>query len=126
MYQIAANWESDTQSIEDKTKLKGFISELVGFPCKISCKTTEETVDIYVYSEKKKAVVDWIEIQPSGAVGVIYDYYPENVSVDKIESICDTYNTAHGLTFQYDSDEEGDEADEADEADEVDETNEID
>lgn len=123
MYQIAANWESDTQTIEDKTKLKGFISELVGFPCKISCKTTEETVDIYVYSEKKKAVVDWIEIQPSGAVGVIYDYYPDNVSVDKIESICDTYNTAHGLIFQDDSDEEGDRAEEGYEADEADETN---
>jgi hypothetical protein len=103
-YKIASEWESDTQATADKIVLKGIVTALVGYPCKISCKVTEETVDIYVFSEKKKKVTDWIEIQPTGAVGVIYDFYSEGVSTDKLDDACEAYNTANNLEFDEGSD----------------------
>ena len=102
-YKIAANWESDTISVADKTALKEFVMGLVGYPCKIACKTAEETLDIYVFSEKKKKVTDWIEIQPTGAVGVIYDFYNEGVNTDKLDDACEAYNKKNGLEFAEES-----------------------
>ena len=102
-YKIAANWESDTISVADKTALKEFVTGLVGYPCKIACKTAEETLDIYVFSEKKKKVTDWIEIQPTGAVGVIYDFYNEGVNTDKLDDACEAYNKKNGLEFAEES-----------------------
>ena len=110
-YKIAANWESDTISVADKTALKEFVTGLVGYPCKIACKTTEETLDIYVFSEKKKKVTDWIEIQPTGAVGVIYDFYNEGVNTDKLDDACEAYNTKNGLEFAEESDDDDEDED---------------
>ena len=107
-YTIAAEWESDTQATADKIILKGIVTALVGYPCKISCKVTEETVDIYVFSEKKKKVTDWIEIQPTGAVGVIYDFYTEGISTDKLDDACEAYNKTHNLVFDEGSDADSD------------------
>ena len=56
-------------------------------------------MDIYVFSEKKKKVTDWIEIQPTGAVGVIYDFYTEGISTDKLDDACEAYNKTHNLVF---------------------------
>ena len=105
-YKIAANWETDTISVADKTALKELITGLVGYPCKIACKTAEDTLDIYVYSEKKKKVTDWIEIQPTGAVGVIYDFYNEGVNTDKLDDACEAYNTKNGLDFTEEAESE--------------------
>jgi hypothetical protein len=117
-YKIASEWESDTITVADKTSLKEFVMGLVGYPCKIACKRAEETLDIYVFSEKKKKVTDWIEIQSSGAVGVIYDFYNEGVNTDKLDDACEAYNKANGLTFEEDSESESDEEDEDDDDDE--------
>jgi len=105
-YKIAVEWESDTITVADKTSLKEFVMGLVGYPCKIACKTTDDTMDIYVFSEKKKKVTDWIEIQPSGAVGVIYDFYNEGVNTDKLDDACEAYNKANGLDFEEEDDSE--------------------
>lgn len=107
-YKIAAEWESDAQTTADKIVLKGIVTALVGYPCKISCKVTEETVDIYVFSEKKKKVTDWIEIQPTGAVGVIYDFYTEGVSTDNLDDACEAYNKTNNLEFDEGSDSASD------------------
>jgi len=104
-FKIASEWESATDA--DKNELKTFIIGIVGYPCKIACKVSEEgTHDIYVFSEKKKRVTDWIEIQESGAVGVIYDFYEAGVSTDRLETACETYNTANNLAFDEGSDSE--------------------
>ena len=118
-YKIAANWETDTISVADKTALKEFVMGLVGYPCKIACKTAEDTLDIYVYSEKKKKVTDWIEIQPTGAVGVIYDFYNEGVNTDKLDDACEAYNTKNGLDFteEAESESESESGDEDKESD---------
>ena len=103
-YKIASEWESDTITVADKSSLKEFVTGLVGYPCKIACKRAEDTLDIYVFSEKKKKVTDWIEIQPSGAIGVIYDFYNEGVNTDKLDDACEAYNKSNGLDFEEEED----------------------
>ena len=103
-FQIASAWETDTISVEDKQTLKDFITGLVGYPCKIACASNDECVDIYVYSEKKRKVTDWIEIQATGAVGVIYDLYNKGDSTDKLDDVCESYNEKNGFVFADDSD----------------------
>lgn len=123
-YKIASEW--DTASDAEKTNLKAFIKDVVGYPCKIACKISEEkTVDIYVFSEKKQKVTDWLEIQKNGAIGVIYDFYDEEVSIDKLEKACDSYNTANNLVFDYGSDcsEDEDDEEEAEESEEASDNN---
>ena len=114
-YKIASEWESDTITVADKTSLKECVMKLVGYPCKIACKRAEDTLDIYVFSEKKKKVTDWIEIQPSGALGIIYDFYNEGVNTDKLDDACEAYNKANGLDFE----EEEDSGSESDAEDDV-------
>lgn len=115
-YTIASEWDTATDS--DKSDLKAFVTGLVGYPCKIACKLSEEgTRDIYVFSEKKKKVTDWLEIQTTGAVGVIYDFYDTGVSTDRLEQKCDSYNTTNNLTFDYGSDSSDDGEDEEEEED---------
>lgn len=110
-YTIASEWDTATDA--NKTDLKTFVKGLVGYPCKIACKISEEgTRDIYVFSEKKQKVTDWIEIQESGAVGVIYDFYDTGVSMDRLEQACDTYNTNNNLVFDLGSDSEEESDDE--------------
>ena len=116
-YKIASEWESDTITVADKTSLKELVTSLVGYPCKIACKRAEDTLDIYVFSEKKKKVTDWIEIQPSGAFGVIYDFYNEGVNTDKLDDACEAYNKANGLDFE--EEEEEDSGSESDAEDDV-------
>ena len=114
-YKIASEWETDAITVTDKTALKEFVMGLVGYPCKIACKTAEDTLDIYVYSEKKKKVTDWIEIQPSGAVGVIYDFYNEGVNTDKLDDACEAYNTKNGLEFMEEPDSDSESESDAEE-----------
>ena len=117
-FSIAANWDSAHD--EDKVVLKKFINDLVKYPCKIACKLNDDWVDIYVFSEKKQKVTDWIEMQPTGAIGVIYDFYKEGVNTDALEKACDTYNLTKGLKFEEDEEDEEDE----EEGEEVEEENE--
>lgn len=107
-YRIASEWETDTLSDADRTALKDFVTTLVGYSCKIACKNTGLSIDIYVYSEKKKRVIDWIEIQSTGALGLIYENYKEHVSTEKLEAACEGYNTLSGVQFEDSSSESSD------------------
>ena len=100
-----------------RAELKNAIAALVGYPCKIACKPNNGSVDIYVFSEKKRRVVDWIEVQPHGAVGVIYDCYddPDCAAVDKVDSACDAYNMKCAVEFDDDSDSSSDESGDSEE-----------
>ena len=77
-------------------------------------------VEIYVMSERRGRVTDYLEIQPSGAVGVIFDLYddPEKPVVGDLSDRCDAYTAREGLEFVEhdggsDSDDEEEEDDEA-------------
>ena len=117
-FQIASTWEADDLTDEKRTVLKQFVTGLVGYPCKIACTPNNGSVDIFVFSEKKRKVTDWLELQPSGAIGVIYDLYKDGVNTDKLDDACEDYNEKHGFEFKDDSDSEGEEEEEEAEAEE--------
>jgi hypothetical protein len=100
--------EFETASVEDRTKLKEVIRGIVGYACKIACKSNNGCVDIYVYSELRNRVTDWIEIQPSGAIGVIFDMYddPDSKAVGLCDTACCEYNNERDLEFDDESDDD--------------------
>lgn len=109
LFELAKNWETVPDA--DRKPLRDLIVKLVGYPCKLACKENDGVVDIYVFNEKKKKVCDWLELQESGAIGVIFDEYPEGVAeayLDRIDEACETYNESIGAVFEEeDSEEEG-------------------
>ena len=108
LYEVAASWE--TISFEERGPLRKLITELVGYPCKLACKPNNGSIDIYVFSEKKRAVTDWIEIQPSGALGVIFDMY-EDVDMSVLSDKCIDYNHSIDVEFESDSESESSQLD---------------
>lgn len=101
-FEIAKNIEAESTTAEQREELKAFIAGLVKYPCKIACKPNNASIDIYVFSEKKKKVTDWIELQPSGAIGVIFDLYPDPDadSVSRVDIACEKYNDSISVTFE--------------------------
>jgi len=121
-YETAKNIAAETTPTGEREELKAFISGLVKYPCKIACKPNNGSIDVYVFSEKKKRVTDWIELQPSGAVGVIFDMYPDPDadSVSRLDIACEKYNDSISVTFEEsdsESSEEGDEGEEENNSD---------
>lgn len=118
-YKIVARWE--TAKDADRRKVKEWITGLVGYPCKLACQPNEDCIDIYVWSELKCKITDWLELQRSGAVGVIFDEYPDPDAdeVGDLSDRCDAFNESIGVVFESDgSDEEEDEDEEGSEEDE--------
>jgi hypothetical protein len=100
-----------------KGELKDFVKRLVGYPCKIACVMNGDSVDIIVFSEEKKAETDWLEMQESGAVGVLFYKYPdENAdAVERLDIVCERFNESHGLIFEESDSEEEEEEEEIEE-----------
>lgn len=109
LYELAKNWETIPDA--DRQPLRDLVRGLVGYPCKLACQDNDGVVDIYVFNEKKKRVADWLEIQESGAIGVIFDEYPNPnaESLDALDDKCAEYNENIGVEFEEeeDSEEEG-------------------
>jgi hypothetical protein len=103
LFRIASSWESDSITEEDRIALKNCIEKLVGYPCRLACKENDGSIDIYVFSEEKKEVTDWIELQPSGAVGIIYDFYDDADS--ELDDACEGYNEEHDVVFKEEEEE---------------------
>jgi hypothetical protein len=80
----------------------------------ISCHSNHGSVDIYVMSMKKRIVTDWLELQPSGAIGVIYDNYDDfnKAAMERLDDVCERYNALNGYEFFSDSEEEEEESEE--------------
>jgi hypothetical protein len=106
LFDAASKW--DTLEDSARQALKKVITDLVGYPCKLACRPNDGVVDIYVFSMKANKVVDWIEIQPSGAVGVIFDLYGDyhTKAVDRIDDACEAYNEKNGFIY-YEGDDGG-------------------
>ena len=123
VYRICAEW--DTATTEDRLSVKAFMGRFIRYGFKMACVLSDEDdieecpvpfVDIYIQSESRGKVTDWMEIQKTGAVGVIFDEYrdPERPEVLRLSDACDDFNVAAGLEFveHADSDESGSESDE--------------
>lgn len=105
-YKIITRWDNAKDS--DRRKVKRWITDLVGYPCKLACQPNEDVIDIYVFSELKGEVTDWLEIQPSGAIGVVFEQYadPDADAVGALNDRCEDYNESAGVVFISDSDSE--------------------
>jgi len=101
LFRIASSWESESITAEDRNTLKKCIEELVGYPCRLACKENDGSIDIYVFSEEEGKVTDWLELQSTGALGVIFESYddPDNDAVDELDGACEEYNETRELTF---------------------------
>lgn len=100
-FEIAKQWTTITE--EQREPLRKIILELVGYPCKIACSENNGFVDITVFSVPKNKVTDWLEVQPNGAFGVIFDMYqdsPESHEYEnQLEERCKLYNAANNIMY---------------------------
>ena len=109
LYTLAANWE--TVEAEVRAPLKELVKSLVEYDCQLHCKANNGSVDITVFNVELKKVTDWIEIQPDGAVGAIFDFYGKGVP-DDLSDRCEDYNATIHVVFVSDSElESGSESD---------------
>ena len=108
LFTLAFNWE--TVEADARTPLKEFIGKLVGYECQLACKENNGSVDIYVHNIKKKKVTDWIEIQPDGAVGVIFESYKSKEPI-ALSDRCEDYNDSIKVVFESDSEDEDEDSD---------------
>lgn len=108
-FKIVSRWENAKDA--DRRKVKEWITGLVGYPCKLACQPNEGCIDIYVWSDLKGEVADWIALQPNGAIGVIFEEYPDpDVSeVCDLSDRCDAYNESIGVDFESDDSDEDEE-----------------
>jgi hypothetical protein len=109
-FTLAQNWVNETD--ETRGPFKKWIAGLVGYPCKVACEpNTMGSIDIVVFNIKKNRIADWLEIQPSGAIGVIFEEYenPDALTVSAVNDRCEDYNETIGVEFdESDSEEESD------------------
>jgi len=113
LFKIAATWEMISE--EERAPLRALIMKIVGYPCKLSCQPNNGSIDIYVYSTKRLCIVDRIEIQQNGALGVLFDLYPKGVSTDKVSDACEDHNAMLDVEFVSESEGEGEEEEEEEE-----------
>jgi hypothetical protein len=107
LYAMARRAAATEETEAERAALKTAVGRLVGYPCKIACQAqgaedgSMEWVEIYVFSERRGRVTDYLELQPSGAFGVIFDLYddPEKPAVGDLSDRCDAYNEEKGLEF---------------------------
>jgi hypothetical protein len=124
IYRICAEW--DTAADADRVRAKAFFSRFITYRFKMACVPSEEDcpvpfVTVYIQSEARNRVTDWLEIQATGAIGVVFDEYtdPNKPAVGVISDVCDEFNESAGLEFAED-DEEEDDAESKGSGDEVD------
>jgi len=111
LFVLASTWE--TVESDARKALKEFITGLVGYPCQLACQPNNGSVDIYVQSIKKNRITDWIEIQPDGAVGVIFDSY-EDKDPTSLSDRCEDYNASISVVYESESESESDGEDDCD------------
>jgi len=58
---------------------------------------------------KKRVVTDWLELQDTGAIGVVFDSYDRSkkAAMNRLDDVCEHYNAMNGFDFS-DSEEDSD------------------
>jgi hypothetical protein len=108
IYRICAEW--DTAPDAERRVAKAFFARFIKYSFKMACvPSTEEDaaecpvpfVEIYIQSDKRGRVTDWLEIQATGALGVVFGEYrdPDAPEVGAMSDACDDFNEAAGLEF---------------------------
>jgi hypothetical protein len=105
LYDIAQRWENVTEA--ERMPLRILVEKLVGYPCKIAAVPLDDgTMHLIVFSVSAGAVKDYLELQPSGAIGVVFHLYDDSDSEDvgRLSDACDEYNESMEVEFESDSD----------------------
>jgi hypothetical protein len=111
LYDLTTRWE--TASDEERALLRTLVERLVGYPCKIAAMPLDDgTMHLIVFSVTAGAVKDYLELQPSGAIGVVFHLYddPDSQGVGALSDACDDYNESMEVEFESES-ESGSESD---------------
>lgn len=119
IYRICSAW--DTATDEDRRTAKAFVGRFIRYPFKMACVPSDSDdeeecsvpfVEIYIQSDSRGKVTDWLEVQESGAIGVIFDEYrdPERPEVLRLSDACDDFNDAAGVDFVEHADSDDEEA----------------
>lgn len=101
LFNVAKRWDKIHDS--ERNGLRSLITQLVGYSCKLACQPNDfGGVDIFVFSISAGAIMDWIEIQPTGALGVIWgEYVDEGASaLRRLDRACRAYNAQYGLAYE--------------------------
>jgi len=115
LYALATSW--DTLADDKREPLRKVIREIVGYDCNIAAQSQEDCVHLFIWSINKRKITDWLEIQPSGALGVMFDEYkdPNAPAVSKVSDACDDYNDQQNLEFEDSDDDEEESSSDEDE-----------
>lgn len=109
LYEVASRWESATEA--ERAPLRTLVESLVRYPCKLAAMPLEDgSIHLIVFSVAAGAVKDYLELQPSGAIGVVFHLYddPDSEEVGRLSDACDDHNEAAGTEFESDSESESD------------------
>jgi hypothetical protein len=105
LYEIAARWEDDITTSEEREALKAVVARLVGYPVRIACDPVFEEgyVDIMIQNATRSGrgggvIQDLLELQSSGAVGLATE--GAGARLQAIRAACEAYNAEHGLVFE--------------------------
>lgn len=109
MFELARKWETVTDA--ERKPLRDLIKSLVGYEGKLACEENNGAIDVVVFHPKKGRIYDWLELQESGAIGVVFEEYsePEETRADNVDKLCEAYNQSVGTIFIEDGDSESDE-----------------
>ena len=115
LYELARKWETVTDA--ERQPLRDLVKRLVGYEGKLACQENNGAVDVVVFHPKKKRIYDWLELQESGAVGAIFEEYPEaeETRADNVDRACEEYKQTIGTVFIEDGDSEEEEEEEEEE-----------
>jgi hypothetical protein len=108
IYRICSVWDTATDA--ERRVAKAFFGRFIRYGFKMACVPSDEEdaaecpvpfVEIYIQSDKRGRVTDWMEIQATGAVGVVFGEYrdPDAAAVGALSDACDDFNEAAGLEF---------------------------
>jgi len=109
IYRIATEWE--TLPDAERAPLRAIVERIVRYPCKIAAQPLDDgSVHLIVFCVAAGEVKDYLELQPTGAFGVVFHLYddPDSADVWKISDACDDYNESVGVDFESDSEDSSD------------------
>jgi hypothetical protein len=108
LHRLAVNWE--TVSEAERAPLRALVERLVRYPCKLAAVPLDDGgIHLVVFSVAANAVKDYLELQPTGAIGVIFHLYddPDSPEVWRLSDACDDYNASVSVDFESDSESDG-------------------
>lgn len=120
LHRLATRWESVSEA--DRAPLRALVERLVRYPCKIAAVPLDDGgIHLVVFCVAANAVKDYLELQSTGALGVIFHLYddPDSPDVWRVSDACDDYNASVSVDFESDSEPDDSDSDESESEEEA-------